>query len=80
MTGAVTSINQPSIEGQNDHRATQRHKISGVVRLEAEGLFERSDNQAHSNHVGEIVCQALKAVHQESVGVLLAALQAWIKA
>ena len=60
--------------------ATQRQKISGVVHLEADGLFENSDNQAHDNHIGEIVFQALKAVHRENVGVLLlATLQAWIK-
>ena len=62
MTGAVASINQPSIEGQNGHRATQRHKISGVVRLEADGLFERGDNQARNNHIGQIVVQALEAL------------------
>ena len=41
----------------------QRQKISGVVRLEANGLFERCDNQAHSNHIGQIVVQALEALH-----------------
>ena len=46
MASSVASNNQPSTEGQHGHGATQRHKISGVVRLEAEGLFERSDNQA----------------------------------
>ena len=46
MAGAVASSNQPSIECQHGHRATQRQKISGVVRHEAKDLFERSDNQA----------------------------------
>ena len=41
----------------------QRQKISGVVRLEADGLFERCDNQAHNNHIGQIVVQALEALH-----------------
>ena len=41
----------------------QRQKISGVVRLEANGLFERCDNQAHNNHIGQIVAQALEALH-----------------
>ena len=62
LVGAVASINQPSIEGQHGHRATQRQKISGVVRLEADGLFGRRDNQAHNNHVGQIVVQALEAL------------------
>ena len=48
--------------------------------LRSDGLFERRNNQAHNNHIGEIIFQALKAVHRENVGVLLlAALQAWIK-
>ena len=80
MAGTVAANNQPSTEGQHRHRATQRQKISGVVRLEADGLFKRSDNQAHNNHIGEIVFQVLKAVHRENAGVLLlAALQAWTK-
>ena len=54
MAGAVASSNQPSIECQHGHRATQRQKISGVVYFEADGLFECSDNQAHNNHIGEI--------------------------
>ena len=73
VTGAVAANKQPTTEGQHGHRATQRQKISGVVHLEADGLFERSDNQAHNNHIGEIVFQALEAVHRENVGVLLLA-------
>ncbi|WP_025362273.1 hypothetical protein [Synechococcus sp. WH 8109] len=80
MTGTSTANNQPSTEGQHGLSATRRQKISGVVHLEADGLVERSDNQAHNNHIGEIVFQALKAVRQENVGVLLLAiLQALIK-
>ena len=80
MASSVASNNQPSTEGQHGHGATQRQQISGVVHLEADGLFKRSDNQAHNNHIGEIVFQAMKAVHLENVGVLLlAALQDWIK-
>ena len=41
----------------------QRQKISGVVRLEADGRFERRDNQARNNHIGQIVVQALEALH-----------------
>ena len=55
-------------------------KISGIFHLDADGLSERSDNQAHNNLIGEIVFQVLKTVHRENVGVLLlATLQAWIK-
>ena len=80
MAGAVASSNQPSIEGQHGHRATQRQEISGVVHLEADGLFECRNNQAHNNHIGQIVLQALEAVHRENVGVLFfATLQAWIE-
>ena len=46
VASSVASSNQPSTEGQHGHGTTQRHKIGGVVRLETEGLFERSDNQA----------------------------------
>ena len=80
MTSSVASNNQPSTEGQHGHRTTQRQLISSVVHLEANGLFERSDNQAHNNHIGEIVFQALEAVHRENVVVLLfATLQTWVK-
>ena len=80
MTSSVASNNQPSTEGQHGHRATQHQKISGVDHLKADGLSERSDNQAHNNHIGEIVFQALEAVHRENVGVLLfATLKSWIK-
>ena len=61
--GTVAANNQPSAEGQHGHRATQLPKISGVVDLEAEGLFKRIENQSHSNHIGEMLCQALEAVH-----------------
>ena len=71
----MVSINQPSIEGQHGHRATQRQNISGVVRLEADGLFERRDNQAHNNHIGQIVGQALEAVHLLHY---LETLEAWV--
>ena len=33
-------------------------KISGVVELEVDGLFECTDNQADNNHIGEIVLKA----------------------
>ena len=80
MTSSVGSNNQPSTEGQHGHGAAQRQQISGVVHLEADGLFERCNNQSHNNHIGQIVLQALEAVHREDVGVLLfATLQAWIK-
>ena len=69
--GAVAANNQPGTEGQHCHRPTQRQQVGGVVHLEANGLFERSDNQAHDNHIGQIVFQALKAVHRENVDVLL---------
>ena len=59
MFGAVAANNQPDTEGQHCHRPTQRHQVGGVVHLEANGLFERSDNQAHDNHIGQIVFQAL---------------------
>ena len=76
----MAANNQPSAQGQHDHRAAQRQKIGGVVHFEANGLFERSDNQADNNHIGQIVFQALQAVHLENVGVLLCAnLNAWIK-
>ena len=43
-------------------------------------FFECHNNQAHNNHIGQIVLQALEAVHRENVGVLLfATLKAWIK-
>ena len=71
MTSSVASNNQPSTEGQHGHGATQRQKISGFVHLEADGLFECSNNQAHNNRIGQIVLQALEAVHRENVGVLL---------
>ena len=80
MTSSVASNNQPSAEGQHGHGATQRQQISGVVHLEVDGLLECRNNQAHSNHIGQIVLQALEAVHRENVGVLLfATFQAWIK-
>ena len=80
MASSVASNNQPSTEGQHGYGPTQRQEISGVVHLEADGLFERCDDQAHNNHIGKIVLQALEAVHRENVGVLLfATLQAWIK-
>ena len=80
MASSVASNNQPSTEGQHGHGATQRQQISGVVHLEADGLFECRNNQAHNNHIGQIVLQALEAVHRENVGVLLfATLKAWIK-
>ena len=80
MASSVASNNQPSTEGQHGYGATQRQQISGVVDLEADGLFECRNNQAHNNHIGQIVLQALEAVHRENVGVLLfATLQAWIK-
>ena len=76
----MASNNQPSTEGQHGHGATQRQRISGVVHLEADSLFECRNNQAHNNHIGQIVLQALEAVHLENVGELLfATLQAWIK-
>ena len=84
MASSVASNNQPSTEGQHGHGATQHQQISGVVHLEADGLFEcrnnqARNNQAHNNHIGQIVLQALEAVHRENVGVLLfATLQAWI--
>ena len=71
MASSVASNNQPRTEGQHGHGATQRQKISGVVHLEADGLFECSNNQAHNNRIGQIVLQALEAVHRENVGVLL---------
>ena len=67
----MASTNQPCTEGQRGQRAKHRQKISGVVHLEADGLFERRNNQAHNNHIGQIVLQALEAVHLENVGVLL---------
>ena len=73
MAGALASTNQPSIECQHGHRATQRQKINGIVHLEADGLSKRSDNQDHNNPIREIVFQALKAVYRENVGVLLLA-------
>ena len=73
----MASTNQPSTEGQRGHRATHRQKISGVVHLEADGLFEHRDIQAHNNHIGLIVVQA---VHLGDICVLsLTALQAWIE-
>ena len=76
----MAANNQPSAKAQHGHRVTQCQKISGVAHLEADGLFERSDNQVLNNHIGEIVFQALEAVHRQNVGVLLiATLQAWIK-
>ena len=62
--------------------ATEPHSASrsGVVHFEANGLFERSDNQANNNHIGQIVFQSLQAVHQENVGVLLfPTFKAWIQ-
>ena len=55
----------------------QRQKISGVVRFEADGLFERCDNQAHNNHIGQIVVQALEALHLLRY---LETLDAWVDA
>ena len=75
LVGAVASINRPSIEGQHGHRATQRQKISGVVLLEVDGLFERRDNQAHNNHIGQIVVQALEALRLLHY---LETLEAWV--
>ena len=71
MASSVASNNQPSTEGQHGHGTTQRQQISGVVHLEADGLFERRNNQAHNNHIEQIVLQALEAVHRENVCVLL---------
>ena len=62
MASSVASNNQPSTERQRGHGATQRQKINGVVHLEADGLFECSNNQAPNNHIGQIVFEALKAV------------------
>ena len=77
---SVAANNQPSAEGQHGHRAAQRQQIGGVFHFEANGLFERSDNQANNNHIGQIVFQALQAVHRENVGVLLCiTLKGWIK-
>ena len=76
MASSVASNNQPSTEGQHGYGTTQRQQISDVVHLEADGLFERRNNQAHNNHIGEIVFQALEALHRENVGVLL---HAWMK-
>ena len=70
MAGAVASSNQPSIECQHGHRATQRQKISGVVRHEAKGLFERSDNQATTITLVRLLFR-LEAVHRGNVCVLL---------
>ena len=53
MASSVASNNQPSTEGQHGHGATQRQQISGVVHLEADGLFECRNNQAHNNHIGQ---------------------------
>ena len=81
MTGTVAANNQLSTEGLHGHRATQRRKISGVVLLEVDSLFECSDNQAHNNQIGKIVFQALEAVHRVNVGVMfLATIKAWINA
>ena len=75
MASSVASNNQPSTEGQHGYGATQRQQIGGVVHLEADGLFE-----SRNNHIGQIVLQALEAVHRENVGELLfATLQAWIE-
>ena len=71
MASSVASNNQPSTEGQHGHGATQRQQISGVVHLEADGLFECRNNQAHNNHIGQIVLQALEAVHRGNACVLL---------
>ena len=73
VSATVAANNQPRTEGQYGHRATQRQKISGVVQLEANSPFEHSDNQAHNNHIGEIVFQVLEAVHRENVCVLILA-------
>ena len=59
VAGSVAANNQPSAEGQHGHRAAQRQQIVGVVYFETNGLFERSDNQANNNHLGQIVFQAL---------------------
>ena len=54
--------------------ATDPHSANRSVALftsKPNALFERSDNQPHDNHIGQIVFQALKAVHRENVDVLL---------
>ena len=80
VAGCVAADNQPSAESQHGHRAAQRQQIGGVVHFEANGLFERSDNQANNNHFGQIVFQALQSVYRENVGVLLCTTpKAWIK-
>ena len=79
VAATVASGHQLRTEGQHGHRATQRQKISGVVQLEADGLFERSDNQAQNNHIGEIIFKFEGCSPRESCRLLLATIQAWIK-
>ena len=80
LAGSVAASNQLSAEGQHGHRALQRQQIGVVVQLEANGVFERSDNQANNNHIGQNVFQALQAVHRENVVLLLCTtLKAWMK-
>ena len=79
MAGAVASNNQPSTEGQHGHGATQRQQISGVVHLEADGLFECRNNQAHNNHIGQIVVQAGGCSPRECLRTAPAALQTWVE-
>ena len=54
--------------------ATEPHSASRSVALFTSKpmvFYERSDNQANNNHIGQFVFQALQAVHRENVGVLL---------
>ena len=63
--------------------ATEAHSANKSVALITSKpmvFFECRNNQANNNHIGQIVLQALEAVHRENVGVLVfATLQAWIK-
>ena len=71
MARSVAADDQPGAEGQHRHRATQGEQISGIFHLKANRLLECRDDQPNDNHVGEIVLQALQAVHRKDVGVLL---------
>ena len=54
--------------------ATEPHSANRSVALYTSKpmvFFERRNNQAHNNHIGQIVLQALEGVHRENVGVLL---------
>ena len=62
--------------------ATEPHSANKSVALFTSKpmVFECRNNQAHNNHIGQIVLQALEAVNRENVGVLLfATLKSWIK-